>query len=86
MKLYAGWYIVGMRHERILALVAGPVQDRARAEALIANAAPVARARWTEPPEEGDTFMVAWLALPAPVPGPCNAALWVTGEFQEYDA
>lgn len=85
MKLYAGWYVVGFRKARALATVAGPVQSRERAEALLAPASAVA-VKDFDPLDEGDTFAVAWIAFPERLLGVCNAALWVNPEFQEYDA
>lgn len=84
MKLYAGWYVVGLRDDRILALVAGPVQSRERMEASLATFSASAAQLWTV--KAGDTFHVAWLAFPKPLPGAANKALWVNPEFQEYDA
>jgi hypothetical protein len=85
MKHYAGWYVLGLRAGRVLAIVAGPVQDRAKAESLNTEAArKLASARYGT--QEGDTFMVGWLALPQALPGAFNAELWLKGEFQEYDA
>jgi hypothetical protein len=84
VKHYAGWYALGSRQGRVLALLAGPVQDRARAEALLEPAAGHARARYGV--SEGDGFTVGWIALPTACQGVFNDALWVKGEFQEYDA
>lgn len=84
MKLYAGWYVVGLRLDRVLAIVAGPVQSRERADGLLATFRPVAESVWTVQP--GDTFHVAWLAFPKPLPGAANAHLWLQPEFQEYEA
>jgi hypothetical protein len=84
MKLYAGWYVVGERGGDTLALIAGPVQSRERAEALQPGAQAHARVHFAL--ADGDTFAVAWLAFPRALAGRCNVALWVNPEFQEYDA
>lgn len=64
--------------------MAGPVQDRVKAESLLAGAQALATARYGL--EEGDKPLVGWLALPEPLPGVFNEALWLKGEWQEYDA
>lgn len=84
MKLFAGWYVVGERAGDTLALVAGPVGARDRAEALLGPASRTATLAFAL--EAGDNFAVAWLAFPRPLAGRCNVALWVNPEFQEYDA
>lgn len=84
MKLYAGWYVVGFRKARVLSAVAGPIQDRGKAETLLAPASEAARREFDV--EDGDTFAVAWIAFPEPLHGVCNALLWLQPEFQEYDA
>lgn len=84
MKLYAGWYVVGLRLDRVLALVAGPVQSRERAEGLLAGSSASAERIWSL--DAGDSFAVAWLAYPKPLPGAANEHLWLKPEFQEYDA
>lgn len=84
MKLYAGWYVVGFRLGRVVAAVAGPVQSKERAEALLAPASALALKEFTL--DETATFTIAWIAFPEPLHGVCNGALWVNPEFQEYDA
>lgn len=83
MKLHAGWYVVGERGGRVLAVIAGPVQARDRAEALLPGASAAAAGAFTL--DGTETFAVAWIAYPSPLVGACNAQLWVNPEFQEYD-
>jgi len=81
--MYGGWYAVAMSaNHRAIAIIAGPVQDRTKAEALLepARAASVGRFNGMD----GAIFLPALLAFPDRVPGCENAALWVNPEYAEY--
>jgi hypothetical protein len=82
--LYGGWYVAALsQNGRALALIAGPVQDRAKAEMLLEPAHKVAEGKFTN--IAGTRYMPALLAFPDRVPGCENAALWVTPSYVEYN-
>lgn len=80
--MFGGWYVVGIREDgAVIALIAGPWQDRSKAESLFPAAQKAADGQFSL--RAGDTYGIAYIALPAAVPGKCNVQLWVTAEWTE---
>ena len=84
MTLLGGYYVVGMRYKRVLAIIAGPFKSRARANAICEAASKSAASRFQSMRTE-DTFGVAFLALPWAIPGSENGQLWITPEYREHE-
>jgi len=80
VTMFGGWYVLGFRRDgAVLAVVAGPWQDRGKAQQMLPAAQKAALARFSI--RDTDTFTVGQLYVPEKTPGKCNAELWVNPEW-----